>query len=197
MKKLGFFIIIILMFASCGFAQTSPNMTIGEQCYADIYITSTLKIEESYVDLNNLTIRQGRTSVSMVGAVYVDTWWNINTDNLYGTGVAVWAAFGFVYPSGKIVDIICQNYDATGIYSTTYTFNPWKFSTEKFHSILSCRAEETLTGNYIGQGILDVKAVWNEKRNTISATGKFTSGDYFAEIVNAVIPMQLVSIPCF
>lgn len=154
--------------------------------YVDLYISTNLKVEESYLDFSSASMKTRSFSINMIGAVAVQT-------DLEWEGIEADAYFAFIYPNGRIIEIDCTNYDGGGIFSTTYTFNPWKLSTEKFHTVMSCEAHEIFPGfSYIGHGSLDVKGTWNERKNTINATGKFLSGSYFDEIVTSTIVVQLI-----
>ncbi len=87
-----------------------------------------------------------------------------------------------------------RSYDFGGL---AFTYDPTKLSTEKFHSLLQCKIynDPNLLNPPIGWGTLDMKGSWNEKKNTINATGKFIGSFYNKDILSGKVSLQFLPVP--
>jgi hypothetical protein len=93
----------------------------------------------------------------------------------------------------------CSNWSGTDVEATNSShagmgINP----PEKFHAITHCSVtvsdDDWVTSLDYGWGIVEVKASWDEIKDTMNGSGKFLGGTPYNEIFTYTIPFQLIRI---
>ncbi len=170
MKKIV--LILCLMLGIC-YGQANAQV----YCYSDETVNFTMRVEYSAYDTHgNIVIKslsvpiRGRADF-IVDAQSEVTSFGAEGYDIYGT--YWWLACSSTLEIGAVV-----------------TSNP-RVLTERFHALLECYDE-----NNVVIGWLELKATYNENKDTWTGTGTYTGGDGGA-IIKSTASAQLLPKACF
>ena len=94
-------------------------------------------------------------------------------------------------------EVECSNWNGSEVEATNSTHaGPGINPPEKFRAITHCSVEVSddnwVTPLPYGWGVAEVKASWNELKDTMSGSVKFTGGTPYNEIFTYTFPFQLI-----
>ncbi len=187
MKKLITLLAMVLMLTS---------VDANADWYGDSDVRVRVKLESEVETTTGLKAKSQMISMSGKGFVYFE---------LYGSDAPYMEVYLYgdyttpdtIEPAGFLIE--CSNWDPYwwGIYATVYSYNPTKISTETFHAILQCEAYRYYmpegVWSILGDATIDVKGTYNEKKDSIRATGKMVGGSFRNEIYSGSVSLQLYS----